>query len=174
MPGMTSARRIGRAVKRSRMRRAGESAYGLLLLLRQLVLAGVVALLVAAGLWASWHPAQQAMATGGRGTLTVADCSRERCTGSYAPSAPGAAPSDHVILEQALGAHQGTKVPVARGDGDEVVRAGWAGLLRACLPLGGALLLAAVVVAGGLRLRRTARVTGLLGLALLAAAALTM
>ncbi|GGY72133.1 hypothetical protein GCM10010300_14290 [Streptomyces olivaceoviridis] len=52
----------------------------------------------------------------------------------------------------------------------EAVRSGPAGILYAWVPLGGALLLASVVVAGGMRLARTAWVLGLSGTVLLTAA----
>ncbi|GHJ39639.1 hypothetical protein [Streptomyces sp. TS71-3] len=170
----TSTRRIGSVARRSRMRRVGESAYGLLLLARHLLLGLLVVLVVAAGVWASWHPARAAMGGAGRGTMTVTRCTDDRCTGTYAPASPGAARRDTVVLDETVGIHKGAKIPVATAHGDEVVRTGSAGLVRACLPLGGALVLAAVVIAGGLRLRKTGWVTGLLGLAVLAAAALTM
>lgn len=50
------------------------------------------------------------------------------------------------------------------------MRSGPAGVLYAWVPLGGALLLAAVVVAGGMRLVRPAWVLGLSGAGLLTAA----
>ena len=53
-----------------------------------------------------------------------------------------------------------TYTVVVKPGSDEVVRSGPAGLLYAWVPLGGALLLASVVVAGGLRLPRLAWVLG--------------
>jgi hypothetical protein len=184
-----SSRERGAAVRHSRARRAGESAFGLLLLTRQLLLVCVVALLVAAGVWASWDALGEAAAHGGRGTLTVARCSRDACTGSFVPSSAGAAGSagssassssgargrDRVVLRDTAGAREGARVAVALRPGtDEVVRTGRVGLLRACLPLGGALLLAAVVLAGGLRVRRTAWVAAAGGLAVLAGSFVTV
>ncbi|ARX84048.1 membrane protein [Streptomyces alboflavus] len=52
---------------------------------------------------------------------------------------------------------------MVKPDSDEAVRSGGPGFLHAWLPLGGALLLAAVVVAGGLRLNRVAGVLALAG-----------
>ena len=52
----------------------------------------------------------------------------------------------------------------------QAVRTGSAGILHAWVPFAGSLLLAALVVAGGMRLRRTAWVMGLLGAVLLGAA----
>jgi hypothetical protein len=50
------------------------------------------------------------------------------------------------------------------------VRTDPGGLLYASIPLGGALLLASLVVAGGLRMKRTALVAALLGAAILGGA----
>ncbi|MDF9813636.1 hypothetical protein M2266_002867 [Streptomyces sp. SPB162] len=47
---------------------------------------------------------------------------------------------------------------------------GWAGVLYAWVPLGGALLLAALVLVGGLRMPRSAWTAGLAGAALMVAA----
>lgn len=54
------------------------------------------------------------------------------------------------------------------GTGD-VVRTGTPGFLHAWVPLGGALVLAALVIAGGMRLTRTAWGTGIAGAVLLLA-----
>ncbi|OAH14122.1 hypothetical protein [Streptomyces jeddahensis] len=164
-------------VKRSRTRRAGESAYGLLLLGRQVVLAGVVLLLLVGGVWQSWGSAQHVMFTKGRerGTMTVTRCGEETCTGSYVGLSPGSQPRGRVVIERSIAEEKGAKVPVVIKPGtDEVVRSGVAGLLHAWVPLGGALLLAAVVIAGGLRMTRTAWVTAALGLALLTASFATL
>ncbi len=170
-----STRRIRTVVKRSRVRRAGESAYGLLLLTKQLVLVGVVLLVLAAGVWASWDAAGFAAARDGRGTMTVARCTQEACTGSFAPLAASEQPRERVVLKDTAGTEKGAKVPVAlRGGGDEVVRTGTAGIFRACLPFGGALILAAVVIAGGLRMRRTAWAAGAAGFGVLIGAFVTM
>jgi hypothetical protein len=63
-----------------------------------------------------------------------------------------------------------TYTVVVKPGTDEVVRSGPAGILYAWAPLGGALLLASVVVAGGLRRTRTAWVLAGSGVALLTAA----
>jgi hypothetical protein len=163
-----STRRLGAVPRRSRMRRAGESAYGLLLLARQVALVGLVLLIVAAGGRASWDAAGEAAARSARGTMTVRDCVRDACTGSFAPSSAGAAARDRVVLKDAVGTKKGELVPVALRPGTgEVVHTGAAGWFWACLPLGGALILATVVIAGGLRMRRTAWVTGLAGVGVL-------
>ena len=163
-----------RRVRRSRVRRAGESAYGLLLLTRQLLVAGLVLLILAAGVRASWDAAGWAAAREGRGTMAVGNCSREACTGRFAP-ADGGAEQEQVRLEQVVGVEEGDRIPVVlRGDDGDVVRSGTPGLFRACLPLGGALVLAAVVLAGGLRMRRTAWVSGIAGVGVLVGAFVTM
>ncbi|WP_255950284.1 hypothetical protein [Streptomyces odontomachi] len=170
-----SARRVGGAARRGRLRRAGESAYGLLLLARQVALVGLVLLIVAAGVRTSWSAAGWAAAKDGRGTMTVAHCSDEECTGSFEPAAVDAAPQDRVVLKDTVGTKVGERVAVATRPGTaEVVRTGAAGVFRACLPVGGALVLAAVVIAGGLRMRRTAWVTGVAGLGVLVGAFVTM
>lgn len=58
-------------------------------------------------------------------------------------------------------------------DSDQVVRSGPAGVLYAWVPLGGALLLASVVVAGGMRRPRAGWLLAGSGVALLTAAFLT-
>ncbi|MGW1890252.1 hypothetical protein ACWCP6_08260 [Streptomyces sp. NPDC002004] len=167
-------------VKRSRTRRAGESAFGLLLLGQRVAMGGVAALLLIAGVWASWGTAQHVMFTKGRerGTMTVTRCSDNRCTGPYDPASPGSQPRDRVSLDQAVeavGAHKGEHIAVALKPGTtDAVRTGFSGLLRAWVPLGGGLLLASVVVAGGLRARRTAWALALSGLALVTAAFVTL
>ena len=144
------------AARRSLARRVGESAFGALLLARTVFLALVVALLVVAGVRASWPEAKAAMFAeeADRGTLTLGECRREVCTGVFAPT--GA----EVELRQALGRTAGERLPVALLPGDseaeEAVRTGAPGVLYAWLPLYGALLLASVVLGGGLRLYRTA------------------
>jgi hypothetical protein len=170
-----AARGIGGVVRRSRVRRAGESAYGLLLLARQVAVACLVLLIVAAGVRASWNAAGWAAARDGRGTMTVAHCSDEECTGSFEPTAVDAAPRDRVVLKDTVGTEEGERVSVALRPGtSEVVRTGTGGIFRACLPFGGALVLAAVVIAGGLRMRRTAWVTGVVGLGVLVGAFVTL
>ncbi|MFF2651800.1 hypothetical protein [Streptomyces sp. NPDC058045] len=159
-------------VRRSRSRRAGESAFGLLLLARQVALAAVAVLLVVAGIWASWGTAQYVMSARDheRGTLTVTSCGSDACRGTLTPRSPssGAKPRTGLVLDQTVGASRGDRLPVVVKPGTStVLRTGLPGLSYAWLPLGGALVLAAVVAGGGLRLRRTAWAAGLLGLALL-------
>ncbi|MEU8977451.1 hypothetical protein ACFVXW_13415 [Streptomyces sp. NPDC058251] len=119
----------------------------------------VAALILIAGVWASWGTAQHVMLSKGReqGTITVRSCSGERCTGPYTPTSAGSRARARVTIEQSVAVKKGRTytVTVKPGSGD-VVRSGPAGLLYAWVPLGGALLLASVVVAGGLRLTRSA------------------
>jgi hypothetical protein len=71
--------------------------------------------------------------------------------------------------------HVGDRVQVVLKPGtDTAVRSGWGGMLYAWVPLGGALLLAAVVVAAGLRMRRTAWTLAAAGAALVCGAFLTL
>jgi hypothetical protein len=143
--------------------------------LKAVVLAAIVLLIVAAGVWTSWKTAQHIVLTKGRerGTMTVTACGDTRCTGPYLPDDTAlGGPRAKVTIDKSLTHHRtGEKIPVAVEPGTgTVVRTGWAGGLHAWVPLGGALLLAAVVVAGGLRLRRVAWAMGLLGAGLLIAA----
>ncbi|WP_282692882.1 hypothetical protein [Streptomyces sp. CC208A] len=118
----------------------------------------VAVLLVVAGVWASWGSAQHVLLSKGRehGTLTVTGCTDEWCSGSYVPGEPGS-PRRTLTIARSVAAGPGSVVPVVVKPGtDEGVRTGWGGRLHAWLPLGGALLLAAPLVAGGLRMRRTA------------------
>ncbi|MER5969308.1 hypothetical protein ABT112_06125 [Streptomyces sp. NPDC002055] len=157
--------------KRSRVRRAGESAFGLLLLGRNLLMAAVALVILVAGVWTSWGTAQYSMLTKGRelGTMTVARCGEKSCTGPFVATGPG---EDRrtVSVDEAVTHREGERLLVAVKPGtDEVVRTGWGGVLHAWVPLAGALMLAAVVVAGGLRMRRTAWGLGLAGVALMGA-----
>jgi hypothetical protein len=160
--------------KRSRARRAGESAYGALLLARLIFVWLLVALLVAAGVWTSWDTVEHAMLSepADRGTVTLRACDSDACAGPYDPSASGDGirPLDEVVLRQSIGLEEGETLSVALRPGThEVVRTELAGALYAWLPLTGALLLGAVVIAGGLRMYRTAWATA--GIALVALAA---
>ncbi|MEU5344002.1 MULTISPECIES: hypothetical protein [unclassified Streptomyces] len=137
----------------------------------------VAALILIAGVWASWGTAQHVMLTKGRerGTMTVARCADDRCTGPYRPLSEGSTARDRVVLDSEVAVDRGRTYTVAVKPGsDEVVRTGTGGLLYAWAPLGGALLLASMVVAGGLRLTRLAWAFGGAGLTLLTAAFVTL
>ncbi|GGS06191.1 hypothetical protein GCM10010252_51290 [Streptomyces aureoverticillatus] len=126
----------------------------------------VAALILTAGVWASWGTARHVMVPDDgreRGMLSVARCGGEECTGPYAP-ASGGKPRDRVVIDRSVATPKGERIPVVVKPGsDEAVRSGGPGFLHAWLPLGGALLLAAVVVAGGLRLNRFAAGLALAG-----------
>ncbi|MFG1809141.1 hypothetical protein [Streptomyces sp. NPDC049040] len=163
-------------VKRSRSRRVAEGAWGLVLLARVVGVTAVAALLLVSGAWDSWRTAQHVMLTKGRehGTMTLASCGDSVCTGPFVPKGTAVA-RPRVTIELPIRHTTGAKVPVAVEPGtSKVVRAGWGGVLFAWVPFGGALLLAAVVLAGGLRMRRTAWVLAGCGAALLAGAFLTL
>lgn len=135
---------------------------------------GVVATVVLlSGVWASWGTAQHVMLTEGRerGVMSVARCGEDVCTGSYTPTSEGSRARAHVEIEHTVAVRAGQRYAVAvkPGSGD-VIRTGTSGLLYAWVPFGGALLLASVVVAGGLRMKRLAWVMGGCGLALITAA----
>ncbi|MFI0788507.1 hypothetical protein ACH4Q6_23270 [Streptomyces lydicus] len=161
------------SVRRSRSRRLGESAFGLLLAARVGVMGVLALLLLVAGVWTSWNTARYAMLVKaqGRGTMTVAACAGERCTGPYVPVSGAGGPRAKVSIAQAVAPSKGERVAVVLKPGtSQAVRTGPAGVLHAWVPFAGSLLLAALVVAGGMRLRRTAWVMGLLGALLLGAA----
>ncbi|WP_030262155.1 hypothetical protein [Streptomyces violens] len=159
--------------KRSRTKRAGESAFGLLLVMKNLLMALLALLLLVAGAWTSWSTAQYAMLVQAkeRGTMTVASCGEERCWGPYVPTGGDGERRAKVVLAEAAAPEKGQLVEVTvEPDSDRAVRTGPGGILYAWAPLGGALLLASLVVAGGLRMRRTAWGVGLAGAAVLVAA----
>ncbi|WP_086831532.1 hypothetical protein [Streptomyces sp. NRRL B-24572] len=125
---------------------------------RTAAVALVALFLVVAGAWASWNSAQHVLLAKGRehGTLTVTDCTDDTCSGRYAPEDPSSTRRTLTIVHS-VAAEKGATIPVVVKPGtDEGVRTGWGGGLHAWLPLGGALLLAAPLVGGGMRLPRTA------------------
>jgi hypothetical protein len=137
----------------------------------------VATLILIAGVWASWGTAQHVMLTKGRerGTVAVARCGAKTCAGPYTPLSPGSQPRAEVLLENSAAVAQGRTYPVVlKPGGTDAVRSGPAGILYAWVPLGGALLLASVVVAGGLLRTRAAWVMALSGTALLTAAFLAV
>ncbi|MGW5737578.1 MULTISPECIES: hypothetical protein [Streptomyces] len=148
-----------------------------LLLVRRTAMGGLAALLLVAGVWASWGTAQHVMLTDERerGTMRVTSCSSDDCVGTYVPSSSGSTARARVVIDRSIAEKKGERIPVAVKPGtSEVVRTGGPGFLHAWLPLGGALLLAAVVVAGGMRLYRTAWGLALAGGALLTASFATL
>ncbi|MGP3922326.1 hypothetical protein [Streptomyces sp. 8N616] len=165
------------STRRNPVRRAGESAYGLLLVGKNVAMASVALLLLAAGVWTSWGTAQHSMLTKGRerGTVTITRCGSDTCTGPFVPADAAGTDRPKVSIDKSVTHKTGERLLVAVKPGtNEVVRTGWGGALYAWVPFGGALLLAALVVAGGLRMRRTAWAIGLLGLALLGASFATL
>lgn len=137
----------------------------------------VAVLIMIAGVWASWGTAQHAMLTKGRerGTVEVTSCGARTCSGPYTPSSQGSRSRERVVLEDSVAVEKGrTYTVVLKPGGEEAVRSGPAGILYSWVPLGGALLLASVVVAGGLLRTRAAWVMALSGTALLTAAFLAV
>jgi hypothetical protein len=132
----------------------------------------IAVLIMVAGVWASWGSAQYVMLTKGReqGTVEVARCDGDTCTGAYTPVSAGSEPRSHVVMEKTVAVQKGHSYTVVVKPGtDEVFRCGLAGVLYAWVPLGGALLLASVVVAGGLGRIRLGWVLAGSGAALLTA-----
>ena len=137
----------------------------------------VAVLILIAGVWASWGTAQHVMLTKGRerGTVDVTRCGADACWGRYTPLSEGSQPRARVVLEKSVAVERGrTYTVVVKPGSDDAVRSGPAGVLYAWVPLGGALLLASVVVAGGLLRTRAAWVMALSGVGLLTAAFVTV
>ncbi|WP_031086530.1 hypothetical protein [Streptomyces sp. NRRL WC-3549] len=131
----------------------------------------VVLLLLVAGVWASWGTAHHVVLAKGRehGTMSVTGCGEDTCTGSFSPDERSQQRAG-VTIERSVAVRRGDRFPVVVKPGTgEVVRTGVPGFLHAWLPLGGALVLSALVLAGGMRLTRTAWGAGVAGAALLAA-----
>ncbi|MFI8852670.1 hypothetical protein ACIGW3_21120 [Streptomyces sp. NPDC053499] len=148
--------------RRSRMRRLGETAFGMLLLARAALMALIALVLVVAGGWTSWETATTAMAGDERGTVTVSKCGDDECTGTF--RGEKSSRPEKVTVSEFVSGGEGQTVDVAVQPGtDHVIRTGPAGILYAWVPLGGALLLASLVIAGGLRMKRTAVLTGACG-----------
>ncbi|MER6013483.1 hypothetical protein [Streptomyces bluensis] len=153
-----------------------EGAVAVLRFGRLAAMGTVAALILVAGVWASWDTAQHVMFSKGReqGALTVTRCAEDVCTGPYTPTSEGSTARDRVEIERTVAVKRGETYAVAvkpgSGDVAGVVRTGPSGLLYAWVPFAGALLLASVVVAGGLGLSRLGWVLGGFGLALITAA----
>ncbi|CAM5268982.1 hypothetical protein SALBM135S_06530 [Streptomyces alboniger] len=133
-------------------------------------------LLLAAGVWASWGTARHVMVTEGRerGVLTVTRCGDEMRR-RLRVLVRGVRVALPVVIERSIAERKGARIPVALKPGTrEAAGAGGPGFLHAWLPLGGALLLASVVVAGGLRLTRTAWTLAVAGGSLLTASFVTL
>ncbi|MFI9806287.1 hypothetical protein ACIHEJ_18350 [Streptomyces sp. NPDC052301] len=141
------------------------------------VMGVLAALILFAGVWGSWGTAQHVMLTKGReqGTVRVTACSGDTCSGPFAPASAGARAHARVELAESVAVRKGRTYDVVLKPGTaDALRSGPAGILYAWVPLGGALLLASVVVAGGMRLTRVAWVLGLSGVALLTSAFLAV
>jgi hypothetical protein len=137
----------------------------------------VAVLILIAGVWASWGSAQYVMLTKGRerGTIEVARCAQDVCSGPYTPLSHGSQARGRVDIEKTVAVRKGqTYTVVVKPGSADVVRSGPAGVLYSWVPMGGALLLASVVVAGGLRRTRFAWVLAGSGIALLTAAFVTI
>ncbi|MEU5631014.1 hypothetical protein ACH47C_05550 [Streptomyces rishiriensis] len=144
---------------------------------RFVAMGAVAVVILVAGVWGSWGAAQHVMLTKGRerGTVAVARCDGGWCAGRYAPVSAGSTARARVVIEDSVAVRVGGRYAVVLKPGsDEAVRSGPAGVLLAWVPLGGALLLASVVVAGGLGRVRAGWVLAGSGVALLTAAFLTM
>ncbi|MEU5769915.1 hypothetical protein [Streptomyces asoensis] len=140
---------------------------------RVVAMSVIAVLILVAGVWGSWGSAQHVMLTKGReqGTVVVTRCGADTCAGPYTPLSAGSTARARVVIEKSVAVRKGgVYTVVIKPGGDEVVRSGPAGVLYAWVPLGGALLLASVVVAGGLGRVRAGWVLAGSGVALLTAA----
>lgn len=154
--------------KRSRTRRAGESMFGVLLLTRNVVLTLAAVFLLVVGGWTSWQTAGPALTSEVRGTVRIAVCGEESCRGTFIPTTGGDSRPRKASIDESASGKTGERLQVALVPGtDEVVRTGPSGALYGAVPLGGSLVLAALVFVGGMRMKRTALVLGLLGVALM-------
>ncbi|WP_411158319.1 hypothetical protein [Streptomyces sp. CBMA29] len=163
-------------VKRSRSRRMAEGTWGLVLLARVVGGWALVLLLLASGAWDSWKTAQYVVLTKGHehGTMTLTNCGDSTCTGPFAPKGSAVA-RPKVTISLPVERHVGDRVPVVvKPDTNTVIRSDWGGLFFSWVPLAGALLLAAVVAGGALRMRRTAWTLAGFGAALIGAAFLLL
>lgn len=162
------------AAARARQASSASSASAVLLRFGRVAAMGTVTVLILiAGVWASWGTAQHVLLTKGReqGTVEVTRCGDGVCSGPYSPVSAGSQARERVVIEDSVAVAKGRtySVVLKPGSGD-AVRSGPAGILYAWVPLGGALLLASVVVAGGLRRTRVAWGMAGAGVVLLTAA----
>ncbi|MEU6773325.1 hypothetical protein [Streptomyces sp. NPDC046759] len=144
---------------------------------RVAAMGALAALILFAGVWGSWGTAQHVMLVKGReaGTVRVTGCSGHTCTGPFTPTSSGARARARVEIAKSVAVRRGRTYDVVLKPGTaDAVRSGPAGILYAWVPFGGALVLASVVVAGGMRLTRAAWVLGLAGVGLLTAAYLAV
>ncbi|MFF7974114.1 hypothetical protein [Streptomyces sp. NPDC007905] len=144
---------------------------------RVAAMGALAALILFAGVWGSWGTAQHVMLTKGRerGTIRVTGCAEDTCSGPFAPVSQGARARSSMVIAKTVAVRRGRTYDVVVKPGtDEVVRSGPAGILYAWVPFGGALLMASVVVAGGMRLTRVAWVLAGAGAALLTASFVTL
>ncbi|MEU9475375.1 hypothetical protein [Streptomyces sp. NPDC048191] len=144
---------------------------------RVAAMGALAVLILFGGVWGSWGTAQYVMLTKGResGTVRVSSCAGGRCAGPFAPVSAGARARARVEIAESVAVRKGRTYDVVLKPGTaDAVRSGPAGILYAWVPLGGALLLASVVVAGGMRLTRVAWVLAGCGVALLTGAFLAV
>lgn len=133
----------------------------------------LTAVILVAGVRTSWGTAQHVVLGKGReqGTIRVTECAEHACSGPFSPTSVGAEARGRVEIEPPSAVDEGGVYAVTVKPGtDDVVRAGMSGLLYAWVPFGGSLLLASVVVAGGLHRTRLAWALGGSGLALITGA----
>jgi hypothetical protein len=134
---------------------------------RSVLMAIVALLLLVGGAYASWDDAQHVLLAKGRehGVLSITGCGGKTCSGSFDPDGPGG-PDDSMTIKESVAARKGDRFPVVVKPGTrQLVRDDSAGQFHAWVPMGGALLLAGLVIAGGMRLGRFGLVVAALGTA---------
>ncbi|WP_405624486.1 MULTISPECIES: hypothetical protein [unclassified Streptomyces] len=178
IPAMPATAAPSRQASRHASPHASRQASAIALRFGRLAVMGTVAaLILIAGVWGSWKTAPYVMLTKGRerGTIEVTRCGEDTCTGPFTPLSQGVPDRGRAVIERTVAVAKGqTYTVVVKPGGDEVLRSGPAGILYAWVPFGGALLLASVVVAGGLGRTRAAWVMAGSGVALLTAAFVTI
>jgi hypothetical protein len=142
----------------------------MLWLARVLGSALMVVLLIVAGCWSSWDTVRHALYAkeAERGVLTLASCDRTACTGVFTPRSTLRGEVADIRLTQRIGLQEGDELAVALWpDSTDAIRTGLPGFLYGWLPLTGSLLLAGLLIAGGMRLYRVGWAVGGLALALI-------
>ncbi|MCQ4205194.1 hypothetical protein M4J06_003826, partial [Streptomyces coelicoflavus] len=123
----------------ARARQASSASSALLTFGRVAAMGTVTALILIAGVWASWGTAQHVLLTKGReqGTVRVTRCGGGVCSGPYSPVSAGSQARERVVIEDSVAVAKGRtySVVLKPGSGD-AVRSGPAGVLYAWVPLG--------------------------------------
>ncbi|PZG85611.1 hypothetical protein C1I97_33500, partial [Streptomyces sp. NTH33] len=107
--------------------RSRQASYAALRFGRVAATGVVTALILIAGVWASWDTAPYVMLTKGRelGTVTVAECDGAVCTGPYTPVSTGSTARERVVVAPTAAVRKGRTYSVVVKPGtDRVLRSG--------------------------------------------------